>query len=162
MSQRVWPLKTESRGPSLNALGQVVSPGTWADFCHIPEPITMVRKMGLQRLGMPESWEGMRACVCVYACAWALGLTEEATESSQETREDGYWLAKPSSSSSEPLPQQPANIVQMAEQLEWMDPYKHVLTPGKWQEALPLMMGKNRMIWLAVSYSNWIKEEIVL
>lgn len=110
----------------------------WTNHCGQENGTTKTR----------EAWKSGRdvgLCLCVYACTWALGLTEELAESSQETRKDGYWLAKPSSSSSEPLPQQPANIVQMAEQLEWMDPYKHVLTPGKWQEALPLMMEK--IIW---------------
>ncbi|XP_054431562.1 IQ domain-containing protein J [Pteronotus mesoamericanus] len=33
--------------------------GTWADFRHIPEPVTVARGMGLQRLWMPEVQEGM-------------------------------------------------------------------------------------------------------
>ena len=64
---------------------QAISPGTWADFCSIPEAIAVAEGMGLLRL---DAWnsgkECVRVCVCVCVC---VSTGAEVTKSYQETRD---------------------------------------------------------------------------
>jgi len=62
---------------------QAISPGTWADFCRIPEAIAVAEGMGLPRL---DAWNSGKECVRVFVCV-CVSTGAEVTKSYQETRD---------------------------------------------------------------------------